>query len=120
MIEAVIRLRRWLPGLLVTCATLLMTVAGAQPPTPATAQPAAARRVWTVLTSSGSQPLPITMANGREYVSATDLTGLFGLVLREDRAGGLLITRGTRTVVVSLTQGLASVDGRVVSLPAPP
>lgn len=27
---------------------------------------------------------------------------------------------GTRTVVVSLTQGLASVEGRVVSLPAPP
>ena len=58
--------------------------------------------------------------NGREYVSSADITGLFGLVLREDRAGGLVITMGARTVVVSLTQGLASVDGRVVSLPAPP
>ena len=120
MIEAVTRLRRWLPGLLIASATLLVTVAGAQPPAPATAQPAPARRVWTVLTASGSQPLPVTVANGREFVNASDLSGLFGLVLREDRAGGLVITMGSRTVVVSLTQGLASVEGRVVSLPAPP
>src|ERR671912_1716637 len=111
MIEAVTRLRRWLPAVLIACATLLVTVAGAQPPAPGAQPPA--RRVWTVLTSAGSQPLPVAIVNGREYVSGTDLSGLFGLVLREDRAGGLVITAGTRTVVVSLTQGLASVEGRV-------
>ncbi len=122
MIEAVTRLRRWLPGLLIVSATLLVTVAGAQPTAqpPAQSSGATTRRVWTVLTAAGSQPLPVAVVNGREYVSSADITGLFGLVLREDRAGGLVITMGGRTVVVSLTQGLASVDGRVVSLPAPP
>lgn len=123
MIEAVTRLRRWLPGLPILCATVLVAVVGAQTP-PAPAQPStpgpAGRRVWTVLTSAGSQPLPVSVVNGREYVAGTDLTGLFGLVLREDRAGGLVITMGGRAVVVSLTQGLASVEGRVVSLPGPP
>ena len=118
MIEAVSRLRRWLPALLIVGATLLVNVAGAQPPAPA--QQASPRRVWNVLTAAGSQPLPVTVANGREYVSAADLSGAFGLVLREDRAGGLVVTQSGRTIVVSLTQGLASVEGRVVSLPGPP
>ena len=114
------RLRRWLPGLLLAGAAVLVPLADAQ--TPASPQPpaAATRRVWTVLTTSGAQPLPVTLINGREFVSAADLSGLFGLVAREDRAGGLVLTMGGRTIVVSLTQGLASVDGRVVSLPAAP
>ncbi len=126
MIEVVTRLHRWLAGLLIVSATLIVTVAGAQTPPPATAQPSSAsqgpagRRVWTVLSSGGAQPLPISVVNGREYVSGTDLGGLFGIVLKEDRAGGLVITMGGRTVVVSLTQGLASVESRVVSLPGPP
>ncbi|BCS32310.1 hypothetical protein TBR22_A15200 [Luteitalea sp. TBR-22] len=116
---SVTRPRRWLPGLLLAGATLLVPAAGARTTTQAQ-PPAPARRVWTVLTTGGSQPLPVTVVNGREYVSAADLSGLFGLVVKEDRAGGLVISMGTRTIVVSLTQGLASVDGRVVSLPAPP
>ncbi len=117
MIEAVIRLRHWLPVLLVGAATVLVTGAGAQTPA---SQPTAARRVWNVITTGGTQPLPVWLVNGREYVSGSDLSGLFGLVLREDRAGGLVITMGDKSIVVSLTQGLASVDGRVVSLPGPP
>lgn len=119
--DAVTRLRRWLPALLIVGATWLVTAAGAQPPTPPAqpVPPPSARRVWTVLSAAGSEILPISMVNGREYVSGADLSGPFGLVLREDRAGGLVITSGARTVVVSLTQGLASIDGRVVSLPAP-
>jgi N-acetylmuramoyl-L-alanine amidase len=126
MIEAVTRLRRWLPGLLIASMTWLVTGAGAQtPPGPTPAQPAQAaqganRRVWTIISASGTQPLPVSVINGREYVSSADISGAFGLVLREDRAGGLVITIGGRSVVVSLTQGLASVDGRIVSLPGPP
>lgn len=119
MIEAVTRLFRWLPGLLVASAALLVTVAGAQTPSPAqTSSPV--RRAWTVLSPTGAQPLPVAVVNGRDFVSSADLAGLFGLVLREDRAGGLVVTMGARTAVVSLTQGLASLDGRIVSLPAPP
>ena len=69
---------------------------------------------------ANSQPLPVSVIAGREYVSSADISGAFGLVLREDRAGGLVITMGTLSVVVSLTQGLASVDGRIVSIPGPP
>jgi len=96
---------------------LLVAVAGAQTPAPPGSQP---RRLWSVLSSGGTQPLPVSTVNGRDYVSAGDLTGLFGLTLREDRAGGLVLTMGARSIVVSVTQGLASVEGRVVSLPAPP
>jgi N-acetylmuramoyl-L-alanine amidase len=126
MIEAVTRLRRWLAGVLFASATLLVAVAGVQTPAPVAAQPSSAsqgqvgRRVWTVLGSGGSQPLPVSVLNGREYVSGADLGVLLGVVLKEDRAGGLVLSIGSRTVVVSLTQGLASVEGRVVSLPGPP
>ena len=103
MIEAVTRLCRWLPALLIASATWLVTVAGAQTP-PAAPQPSAAnRRVWTIISASGTQPLPVSVINGREYVSSADISGAFGLVLREDRAGGLVITMGGRSVVVSLT-----------------
>lgn len=107
----------WVPGLLAGASWLLVTSLGAQTPP---ASQGSGRRMWTVLTQSGAQPLPVTLVNGREYVSSADLGGLFGLVLREDRAGGLVVTMGARTIVLSLDQGLASVDGRVVSLPAPP
>ena len=124
MIVAVTRLHRRLTGLLLAGASVTVPGAGAQPATstaPAlTAQAAPARRSWTVLSASGSQPLPVTAVNGRDYVSGADLSTLLGVVLREDRAGGLVLTLGSRTIVVSLTQGLASVEGRVVSLPAPP
>lgn len=122
MIRGVLRLRRWFPGLILAAA-VLVPIVDAQTPAPGTAagQPAGTgRRVWSVLTQSGTQPLPVTLINGREFVSTADLSGLFGLVAREDRAGGLVLTQGGRTIVVSLTQGLASVEGRVVSLPAPP
>ena len=122
MIRGVLRLRRWFPGLLLA-ASLLVPLADAQTQgqSPSAGQPAQpGRRVWSVLTQGGTQPLPLTLVNGREFVSTADLSGLFGLVAREDRAGGLVLTQGARTIVVSLTQGLASVEGRVVSLPAPP
>lgn len=122
MIEGVLRLRRCFPGLWLAAAVLVPLVDAQTPVTaPGAAQPAGpSRRVWTVLGQSGARPLPIALVNGREYVSSADLSGVFGLVAGEDRAGGLVLTLGSRTIVVSLTQGLASVEGRVVSLPAPP
>lgn len=50
-----------------------------------------------------------------------DLARLFNLVVREDAAaGGLTVTAGTQTIVLSAGQSLASVSGRLVSLPTPP
>jgi N-acetylmuramoyl-L-alanine amidase len=87
------------------------------------AQPAAqpqSRELWTVLREDGRQPLPVTRIAGRPHVSSGDLAGLLGLTFREDRAGGLVVTFQGQTVVLSLDQGLASIGGRVVSLPGPP
>ena len=50
-----------------------------------------------------------------------DLARLFNVVVREDpAAGGLTVTAGTQTIVLSAGQSLASVSGRLVSLPAAP
>ena len=50
-----------------------------------------------------------------------DLARLFNLTVREDAAaGGLTVTAGTQTIVLSTQQPLASVSGRMISLPAAP
>ena len=50
-----------------------------------------------------------------------DLARLFNLTVREDAAaGGLTITAGAQTIVLSTQQPLASVAGRMISLPAAP
>ena len=50
-----------------------------------------------------------------------DLAKLFDLTVREDTlAGGLTVSSKTQTIALTPGQGLASVGGRVVSLPAPP
>jgi N-acetylmuramoyl-L-alanine amidase len=76
--------------------------------------------VLTLLSPGERRPVPITVSGGHEMVSLDDLAPTFDLTVREDAAaGGLTIAHGNRTLVVSLTQGLASASGRLVSLPAP-
>ena len=61
------------------------------------------------------------MMSGQEMFALDDLARLFNLVVREDAAaGGLTVTAGTQTIVLSAGQSLASVSGRLVSLPTPP
>ncbi len=58
---------------------------------------------------------------GQEMFALDDLARLFNVVVREDvAAGGLTVTAGTQTIVLSSGQSLASVSGRLVSLPAAP
>ena len=53
--------------------------------------------------------------------SLDDLAKLFELTVREDTlAGGLTVNTKGQTIVLTAGQGLASVGGRLVSLPAPP
>ena len=50
-----------------------------------------------------------------------DLARLFNFTIREDTpAGGLTVTVRGQTIVLSPGQQLASVAGRMISLPAPP
>ena len=84
------------------------------------AQPAAPAP-FTVLTREARRPLPVRVMNAQEMFALEDLARLFDLTFREDTlAGGLTVSTKTQTITLTAGQTLASVAGRVVSLPAPP
>ena len=62
--------------------------------------------------------MPIALVSGREYVALDDLAAAFQLAVREE-AGALTVTYRGRTIVLTPDQALASVSGRLVSLPSP-
>ena len=74
--------------------------------------------VWTLLTAEGRRPLPVTSLDNRDYVQVDDLAGPFGTTARE-AAGGLTLTAGGRTIILTADQTVVSAGGRLVSLPAP-
>lgn len=74
----------------------------------------------TLVTRDGRRPVPTTILNGQEYIGLDDLASLFQLAVREDAlAGGVTISYKGRTIVASADQPMASVNGRVITLPAP-
>jgi N-acetylmuramoyl-L-alanine amidase len=85
---------------------------GAQAPAPAP---------YTVLGLDGRRPLATRLVNGQEMFSLDELATLFQLSVKEDAlAGGLAIVARGQTIVLTPGQSLASVGGRLVSLPAAP
>jgi N-acetylmuramoyl-L-alanine amidase len=84
-------------------------------------QPPPRAAAFTVLLPSGRQVLTTTAINSQEFVALDDLVRIFQLTAKEDAlAGGLTLTSGTGTLVLSTSQGLASLGGRVVSVAAAP
>jgi len=76
---------------------------------------------YTFVTRAGRQPLAARAMNGQDMFALDDLARLFNLSTKEDTlAGGLTVTVGTQAIVLSPQQPLASVAGRMVSLPAAP
>jgi N-acetylmuramoyl-L-alanine amidase len=77
---------------------------------------------YTVLVSRDARrQLPARVIGGQEMFSLDDLAKLFELVVREDTlAGGITVTWKNRTIVVTPGQSLASIAGRLISLPAAP
>ena len=76
---------------------------------------------YTVLSAEGRRPLPTRLISGQEMFALDELTKLFDLTVREDSlAGGLTVTARTQSIVLTPGQSLASVGGRLISLPAPP
>jgi len=93
---------------------LLHSASAAQPP--ATAAPP-----YTVVSREGRRPLAARTMSGQEMFALDDLARLFNVVVREDAAaGGLTVTAGTATIALTSGQSLASLNGRLISLPAPP
>jgi len=106
------RRRKSLATLLIVVVALLLGAAQA---------PAPRGPVYTILSREGRRPLNATVIAGHEMVALDDLAALFQLAVREDKlAGGLTVTFKNKTIVLTPAQGLASVSGRLVSLPAPP
>ena len=104
---------RW-PRPLVLC--LLATVLQA------TDRPAQAQQQsLTVMMTNGHQTLAVAQVNDRQMVALGDLASVFGLSLQEDSlADGLTVAYRDQVVVLTATQNLASVGGRIVTLPSPP
>jgi N-acetylmuramoyl-L-alanine amidase len=73
----------------------------------------------TLLARDGRRPIPISDVNNQEFVALDDLAAAFQLAVREE-AGAITVTYKGKTIVVTPDQALASVSGRLVSLPAPP
>ena len=93
-------------------AVLLVLAAGAS-----AHQPAA----YTILSREGRKPLPVRVQSGQEMFALADLAAAFGVTVREDvAAGGIIVTGPAGTIVLTPGQALASVNGRVVSLPSAP
>ena len=85
------------------------------------AQQSTAALPYTVVTRDARRPLATRVIGGQEMFALDDLARLFNLTVREDAAaGGLTVTAGAQTIVLSTQQPLASVAGRMISLPAAP
>jgi N-acetylmuramoyl-L-alanine amidase len=85
-----------------------------------TAPPGAQDGPLTLISRDGRRALPTTVTNGRELVALEDVAALFQVIVREDTlAGGITVSYKGRTIVASADQPMASVDGRIVTLPSP-
>jgi N-acetylmuramoyl-L-alanine amidase len=89
--------------------SLLLYAQGSPPPSP-----------LTLITRDARRTIPTTVVGGQELIALDDVAALFQVVLRDDPlAGGVTLTYRGRTVVASADQPMASVNGRVVTLPSP-
>ena len=76
---------------------------------------------YTVISREARRPLPVRVIGGQEMFALDDLARLFGVTVREDTAAGAItVTSGAQTIVLSPQQPLASIAGRMISLPAAP
>ena len=72
----------------------------------------------TILSREGRRSIPIAMVADQEFVALDDLTSIFQLTTREDASGAVTVSYKGKTIILTPDQALASVSGRLVSLPA--
>jgi len=72
-----------------------------------------------LLAREGRRALPVTSINNQEFVALDDLAAAFQLTVREE-SGAITVAYRASTIVLTPDQALASVSGRLISLPAPP
>jgi N-acetylmuramoyl-L-alanine amidase len=74
---------------------------------------------YTIVSRDGRRSLPITTVNNQEFVALDDLAQVFQLAIREE-SGAITISARGRTIILTTGQALASISGRLISLPAAP
>ena len=74
----------------------------------------------SLLSKDGRRALPLALVADQEFVALDDLASAFQLTVREESLGAVTISYKGKTIVLTPDQALASVSGRLVSLPAPP
>ena len=74
----------------------------------------------TLLSKDGRRAMPMTVAGDQEFVALDELAAVFQLVVREDSLGAITVTYKGKTIILTPDQALASVAGKLISLPAAP
>ena len=74
----------------------------------------------TVLSKDGRRPLAVSLVGGQDFVALDDLATLFQLAVHEETFGAITVSYKGKTIVLTTDQPLASIAGRLVSLPAAP
>jgi len=82
-------------------------------------QPAQAPSL-TLLSRDGKRQLGIAMVGDQEFVALDDLASTFQLTVHQESYGAITVSYKGRTIILTPEQSLASVAGRLISLPAPP
>jgi N-acetylmuramoyl-L-alanine amidase len=72
----------------------------------------------TLLSREARRNVPISLVGDQEFIALDDLASTFQLAVREE-GGAVTVSYRGRTIVLTPNQALASVAGRLVSLPAP-
>lgn len=74
-----------------------------------------------LVSSDGARPLATVLSGDTELIALDDVAAVFGATVREEaETRAISIAYRGRTIVLSQDQALASIGGRLVSLPAPP
>src|SRR5713101_3769466 len=74
----------------------------------------------TLLSKEGRRPIPVSLVGDQEFVALDDLAAVFQLIVREETLGAITVSYKNKTIVLTSDQALASVSGRLISLPAAP
>ncbi len=74
-----------------------------------------------LLTPQGSRPLPSLVVNDNEFIALDELVLVFPIVVRDDQSThSITVTWKGKTAMMNPDQSLASVSGRLISLPSTP
>jgi N-acetylmuramoyl-L-alanine amidase len=103
----------FLPLIAATAAVIIAVAAALSSQTPV--PPA-----LSLLSKDGRRALPMAIVADQEFVALDDLASAFQLTVREESLGAVTVSYKGKTIVLTPDQALASVGGRLVSLPAPP